>query len=530
MVQSAAGQEVRPVHSAVTSAASMTPWRSMRPVQSIRQSIPGEDSDDSSSSSGDEEERQIARASSVGSEEEGAEEDYFAQQRSMPPMVWDNDRPEDHGITSTEATMSIITAIIGAGIMALPQLPKSGGLVVCVALMVVSAFATVEAGSAFFRSTMANNIVASRGLKLSSTYIHTYDDFGHAAYGPAGETLIRVLLVIWFLGVCCGYVILMGQNVQNILEPLVHLDYRVWVLILTPALLFLAMLRDMSAVAKLMPLGVGSAIASCILIMSKGIMDRGVWEDWPEQDLKSLHSIWPSGDLMSLGSLTATIFGALSCMGNVPAIMDEMRNKHRLMRSFRTGLGIVTLLYIGIMVIGYNAYGNFIQPNIVDSMKYHPATWEEAQNEKPRDWTGHRSDIIPTAMSCCVVVNLIISYPLLLAPVFLALQGTAYGKDNLKVGSKMNYMMRILIVIFTVAVPLVITEFSLVFNLFASICGPTNGVIFPICFGCTIRRKIKAKGSGPIRLVWQGALLLLSGFCIVFGLIGSMQDLIGSFS
>jgi len=208
--------------------------------------------------------------------------------------------------------------------------------------------------------------------------------------------------------------------------------------------------------------------------------------------------------------------------------MDEMKNKHHLMRCFSTGVSIVTVLYIGIIVIGYNAYGNFIQANIVDSMKYHPATWEESQNMKPQDWTGRQSVILPTAMSCCVVVNLIISYPLLLAPVFLAVQGSAYGKENLKVGSKKNYLMRTFIVIVTVAVPLVITEFSIIFNLFASICGPTTGVLIPICFGCKIRSRVEAKGSGPVRLIWQGLLLLLGCFSIVFGLIGSVQELIAS--
>lgn len=510
----------------------MTPWRSTRVVQSVLPNGAAEDSDDSSSSSGVGEEADLQGMPSPPAEpdEEDAEEDYFAPQRSMPPMVWDTDRPQDHGITSTEATMSIITAIIGAGIMALPQLPVAGGLVFCVVLMVVSAFATMEAGSAFFRSTMANNIVVGRGLKLSNTYIHTYEDFGHAAYGPAGETLIRVILVVWFLGVCCGYVILMGQNVQNILQPLVPLDYEVWVLILAPVLLFLSMLRDVSAIAKLMPIGVAAAMGSCIIIMIKSIMDRQVWQDWPAQDLKELHNAWPSGSLMSLGSLTATVFGALSCMANVPSIMDEMKNKHRLMRSFRTALTTVTALYIGIMVMGYHAYGNFIQPNIVDSMKYHPATWEESQTQKPADWTGSQSDILPTAMSCCVVINLIISYPLLLAPVFIALQGTAYGKENLKVGGVLNYAMRTGIVLVTVAVPLVIKEFSLVFNLFASICGPTTGVLAPICFGWKIRRAIKAQGSGKFRLAWHSVLVLLACFCIVIGLIDSTHNLIASFS
>ncbi|CAK0850627.1 unnamed protein product [Prorocentrum cordatum] len=534
MAPPTAGQETRPIFSAVTSAASRTPWRTTRVAQTVpRQSA--QDSNDSSSSSSDEAEPQplpqgrTISYPSLAADEEDAEEDYFGPQRSMT-MVWDDDLPEDHGITSTEATMSLITAIIGAGIMALPQLPVAGELVFCVVLMFVTAAATMEAGSAFFRSTMANNIVVGRGLKFSSTYIHTYEDFGRAAYGPAGEKLIRFFLVIWFVGGSCGFVILMGQNVQNILAPVVSLSYRIWVLLLAPLLWFLAMMRDVSAIAKLTPLGVASAFGSCIIIVSCSIMDMKVWEEWPEQDLKELHNMWPAGGLLSLGSLTATVFGAFACIANVPSIMDEMKEKQRLMRSFRSAIIIVTALYIGVMVMGYHAYGNFIQSNLVDSLTYHPANWEEAQTLKPKDWTGSERIILPTAMSFCVVVNLIISYPLILAPVFLAFQGTTYGKENMKVGTTMNYVMRTLVVAFTIGVPLLITEFSLVFNLFASICGPVLGVVSPIIFGWMIRKAVKAKPSGFGRTIWHGFLMLLSLFCIAVGLMDSTQNLIASFS
>jgi len=407
--------------------------------------------------------------------------------------------------------------------------------------MVVSTFATMEAGSAFFRSTMANNIVLKRGIKLTHTYIHSYEDYGFVAFGAAGSNFIRVITVGWFIGLCSGYVILMGQNVQNILWPIIELNYRVWVLILFPLLWLLSMMRDLSAIAKLMPVGVAAAMGSCILIIVKGIIDIRIWQSddflSPEANATAstiaemqLHYTWPSGDFLSLGSLTATVFGAVACMGNVPSVLDEMKNKHKFRRSFRTALLIVMVLYIGIMLIAYHAYGNFILPNIVDSMKFHPTTWEESQTVEPKDWTGAQSVLLPTAMSCCVVINLIISYPLNLAPVFIAFQGTEYGKQNMKVGSKMNYIMRTCIVTLTVAIPLAVSDFSLVFNLFASICGPVQGVLAPIWFGFQIRKKVHAQNSGFARLSWHGFLSAIGFFCIAFGLTDSVRALIASFT
>merc|ERR1719226_267633 len=122
--------------------------------------------------------------------------------------------------------------------------------------------------------------------------------------------------------------------------------------------------------------------------------------------------------------------------------------------------------------MGYVGYGNFIQPNIVDSMIYHPINFTEAMSRPPQEWSGKRTKILPMVMSGCVVVNLIISYPLLLTPVFIGFQTTSFGRDQLRPGSKRNYLMRTGTVGITIAIALLITEFSLVFSLFASVCGP----------------------------------------------------------
>jgi len=443
-------------------------------------------------------------------------------------MVWDDDLPEDHGITSAEATMSLMTAIIGAGIMVLPQLPKVGGTVVSATLMVVSTAATIEAGSALFRATMANNIALQHGVKATQTYIHSWEDFGYAAYGRPGAALIQVLTIGWFIGLNSGYVILIAQSLQSLLKPFFFLSFTVWIFIVGPCLWFVSMMRDVSAIAKVVPLGVGAAVASCILITAKACMDTPVWEDWTSEEKAQLHNVWPMGGALSLGSLLATIFGAVGCLPNVPSILDEMKNKHAFKRSFRTALTSVMVLYLGIMMMGYHAYGNFIQPSIVVSMRDHPATFAESQFE-PSEWTGATTNILPTAMSCFVLVNLVISYPLNLAPVFISIQGTTYGKEYMKVGSKKNYLMRTAIVLVTVAIPLVVSDFALVYSLFASISGPVQGVLIPIVFGYKIRKKVGAANSGILRLAWHGALGALAVFCVVFGLIDSSRAIVESF-
>jgi len=415
--------------------------------------------------------------------------------------------------------------------MALPQLPVAGGMVVPTMLMIVSTLASAEAGSVFFRALMANNIAVKRGgIKGESTYIRSWEDFGFAAYGAPGAALVRVLTIGFFVGACSGYVILIGQNVQSLLSPFIQLNYRFWVIIIAPLIWLLSMLRDVSAIAKMVPIGVAAAMLSGCLIMVKAILDSRKWEDWDmtRGEREQLHNVWPTGcDVMSLGRLSATIFGAFFCMGNVPSIIDEMKNKHKFKRSFRVGLGTVMILYIAIMLMGYYAYGNFIQPNIVNSMQFHPATFEESKLPMEQ-WSGVPSTIFPTLLSCCVLVNLFISYPLLLAPVFISIQRTSYGRKALRIGSTRNVIMRTMIVAVTIAIPLAIQQFGLAFSLVASL-GPVQGVVLPIVFGWKIRQNVGARDSGVLRKIWHGALVAISTFCIVFGFVGSVHDIIVSF-
>jgi hypothetical protein len=77
------------------------------------------------------------------------------------------------------------------------------------------------------------------------------------------------------------------------------------------------MLRDVSAIAKMVPIGVAAAMLSGCLIVVKAMLDSRKWEDWgmTRWEREQLHSMWPTGDVMSLGKLSATIFGAFFLHG-----------------------------------------------------------------------------------------------------------------------------------------------------------------------------------------------------------------------
>jgi len=445
----------------------------------------------------------------------GDHEDY-------PAMVWDKEHAGERGISSLDAALSLTTAIVGAGVMALPQLPSKAGLWPCIICMILGAWITYECGSAFHKANYAWNKThqGSRQLK-------TFEDFGEVAAGGGGAILVRTSVLAWFVGVCAGFLILMAQQLQRISG--LDWNYRIFVLILIPILWFACMLRDLTALSKLVPIGVLGAIGSCFLIMLKAFQDVEVWHHWPKEEVEQLHSKWPRDGFMALGSCLATFFGAFGVMGNIPVVASEMRHPEKFPRALRMSLALVTFLYAGVTTIGYWGYGNFIQSNILNSMGQSPANF--TQVSMPYDqWTGRTTVIIPEMTACCVLVNLLLSYPLCMMSVFVSIQSLESAQETMAPGTCGNYLMRTGFVALTVGIALALEDFPLVFGLFASVNMPIQSVFVPILFGTRIRKQIGAKLPGPCRRIVHAFMMVVALFCLVVGTTNAVKGIVEHFS
>jgi hypothetical protein len=121
-----------------------------------------------------------------------------------------------------------------------------------------------------------------------------------------------------------------------------------------------------------------------------------------------------------------------------------------------------------------------------------------------------------------MLVNLFISYPLLLAPIVIGIQD---GKASLKVGSCRHCLMRIAVVVLTVAISLVgHVQFRLVFKFFASVCVPVQGLLVPIVFGRKIRERVGAGDVGTTRRVVHAMISALALLGMAIGLHNSVAD------
>ena len=115
----------------------------------------------------------------------------------------------------------------------------------------------------------------------------TYGDLGREAWGPLGEILANLVINIFLFGVYSAYAVLIGMQLENISQQ--ALDKRFWILILYPVFVALALAPNLSALSRLVPLGMLAACATGAFIVGKSLADASHWQTWDEE----IHSPWP---------------------------------------------------------------------------------------------------------------------------------------------------------------------------------------------------------------------------------------------
>ena len=145
-----------------------------------------------------------------------------------------------HGrqLSAFQTYVNLVTVVIGAGIMALPQLPLRGGWVLSALILLVVILSTAESGLHMWKAFMA-----------SEGRMSTYEDLGREAWGPLGQVLAAVVANLFLFGIYSAYTVLIGMQLENLSQN--ALDKQHWILILYPAFLALALVPDLSALSRL---------------------------------------------------------------------------------------------------------------------------------------------------------------------------------------------------------------------------------------------------------------------------------------
>jgi len=433
------------------------------------------------------------------------------------------------GLEWWQAMFSLVLVVIGAGVMALPNLPRKGGLWLSIILMVLCGCTITESGIAMWKGIMAANQKSSgeKGLLVQS-----YEDFGRAAFGTAGEGIVVVILALYFTGICASFATLIADSCAH-LDVIFHgssapwLSSQGWLVAMFPLFAGMALLPNVTAVAKMVPLAIVSILGLCAIIVVKSAMDSQQWQQWPDLVPGSLHRAWPES-ASGVGIVVASLFGAFGVNGNVPSVLCEMKDPMQFPLAFKSAMGIIGVIYMCVMLTGYYGYGEFLQGDLIASLTSFPGSAHEALHVPYTEWTGPKAPVLDAVMSSLLFVKLVIGFPLNMMVIFYSFQTFHGTRDKVPPGSMANKAMRLATVFLSILLAQMIPNFGQLFALVCAVFGPLLQCIMPLLFGYQIRMTTGSGVSSWRRRVFHAGMVGIALYTLTIGTGSSVQDILGN--
>ncbi|VFQ69337.1 unnamed protein product [Cuscuta campestris] len=389
------------------------------------------------------------------------------------------------GTTSFSKTcFNGINALSGVGILSVPYALASGGWLSLLFLLVIAA-------AAFYAA-----VLIQRCMDLDPN-IRSYPDIGERAFGSAGRTLVSVLMNTELFMVATGFLILEGDNLENIFP-----DFKVelvgivvggklsFVVLVGLIVLPTVLLNNMSILSYISASGV---IASVTLL---GAM---LWAS--ATDGIGIHS---SDVLLHWrGVPTAvSLYAFCYCAHPVfPTLYTSMANPTQFSKVLIVCFLVCTISYASMAILGYLMFGSGVLSQVTLNL--------------PIGKLSSKVAIFTT------LVNPIAKYALMVKPLVNATENMFMSRCSKKGHS---LLIRIGLVVSTVFVAVAIPLFGYLMSLVGAFFSISASVLLPcLCF-----LKISSThGTLKIEKFFVSAIVAMGVVIMVVGTYTSVQEIIG---
>mmetsp|Transcript_97117 Transcript_97117/g.279533 ORF Transcript_97117/g.279533 Transcript_97117/m.279533 type:complete len:464 (+) Transcript_97117:53-1444(+) len=398
------------------------------------------------------------------------------------------------GTSSTSATaMSIITIMIGAGVLILPQQFNKLGLPLGSLLLVVSCWT-----SAYLSHTM--NEAIERVEERAGKVVGTLDDLALACFGLIGKWVAQFLLRGFILGATACYVVLIGRNLEYIANPP---NYRGWVLLSSGLFLLTAFLKSAKLLEKVSIIGV-----ICSAVYAFPIVIGSVQAHF-DPDIPPPSDMWRIGGWYGftlpmeqlLPSFGLFLFG----FGPIEVIATARRNMadRKRMPAAITGAHVATgAFYWLVGALGAWGFGDTVLGNVTESMRSSHGKWA----------TGF-------FLAFAVALNLMVTIPISLYCFFETLEASR------KLPLALDSALRVSVIAFCACIGLFLPYFMQVLQIFSSTLIVPMTVFLPLACGAKSARDSGQPYSSR-RMMLDFALFIVGIGCFVVGLADAIDELI----
>lgn len=395
---------------------------------------------------------------------------------------------DDHGVVGTAATaMSLITYIVGAGVLALPKLYSTVGI----------PFGLVLTAAGCCTSMYLCCILSDAvGVIQTATKkrMRTLEDVGGACYGELGRRVTGILINSRIVGKLAVYFVLIGQNLAFLRSPPM---YRGWVVLGSGFFMTLAFVRSAKTLQKVAFLGVICSAMYLVMIVL-GSIEAQKLNLSEGTDFLRLTDIDRS-ELLPAVSVMLFCFGPTTVIGNLRANMIHQDSMSVAVISSHT---VVAIFYAIAASLGFWSFGAGVADDITQSMVSGGAKW----------MAGY-------LLAAAVVCKLCVSIPIDLYCLFTNIEAS-YPHDA-PMPQGLNVACRLGVVCFCGLVGLALPFFMQVLEIYCALLVVPVVIWLPLTFAHKAAVDTGIPRSQLVRC-FDGFLFLLGLACMILGLYKSL--------
>ncbi|ORX90798.1 hypothetical protein K493DRAFT_317724 [Basidiobolus meristosporus CBS 931.73] len=273
------------------------------------------------------------------------------EQKEVHELEYEVDTVNERTGSSYGAYYNIVSIIAGTGTLQLPFALNQAGWIGALIILIATLMA-IYTGNLLIKCLYYDGV----------NRLHDIPAVGEAAFGKPGKYFLRVFHYSILLGATCIYIMLIGLNINTLLEMVnVNIDKKIWiaigaVVVLIPYLF----LKTVKEVAWLSAMGVLTTACVIVICVVAGLVEYSV------DNVRNDHDIVRWANLpVALGSICFS-FG-----GNViyPHVEAGMRNPKSWNKVLGCAIMTVCVMYLLISVCCYFVFGVSTVSPIYDNLK-----------------------------------------------------------------------------------------------------------------------------------------------------------------
>ncbi|NXJ87604.1 S36A1 protein, partial [Corythaixoides concolor] len=418
---------------------------------------------------------------------------------------------ETNGTTWYQTLIHLLKGNIGTGLLGLPLAMKNAGLLLGSLSLLVMGIVAVHCMGLLVKC--AHHFCyrfQKQFLDYGGTMMHALESSPSAwlrTHSSWGRRVVEFFLVVTQLGFCCVYFVFIADNLRQVVSTAngttndcnlnrtvsstTTMDSRLYILSLLPFMVLLTFIQNLKV------LSVVSMLANAAMLGSLVVIFQYIVRNIPDPSDLPLAATWNTYALFF-----GTAIFAFEGIGVVLPLENKMKNPQQFPVILYVGMTLVTILYIGLAVLGYLCFRADIQASITLNL--------------PNCWLYQAVKLLFSfGIFCTYSVQFYVAAEIIIPPLI--------ARVSERWGWLVNLLLRMVLVSLTCVLAILIPRLDIVISLVGSVSSSALAIIFPPLLEIAT---YYTEGMHPLAIIKDIAISLFGFLGFVMGTYQALVELV----